>query len=628
MVFLLNAAWQVTFVALVAAAIDRLLLRTASARNRHLLWVAALTVSLALPFATPLRIQPAAVAPASPAVRTPASTPALGMSTDPAPASAPVNAASREFKIPTLSFGRTTAEIVLVLYSLLLLFRLGGLAAAWNRTRVILRQAREVELPPAVRRALDRCREAMGTGEVRVLASELPVPLTLGTLRPAVILPSQVMEQADTDVVTSAVGHELAHIARRDYLFNLVYEISSLPLWFHPALALVLRRIRETREVRCDELVTERLQDARVYAQSLVELAGAALPFGRAAATITVGIADADILEERVKNLLNRPRLKSQTLLMTAAALLFAVPCVAAARLALHVNVQPLMSAATQDPAQGQMDARRDFVEKQQDFIHQHQVGDIVSGKVVKVTNTRAVLEVAPGVNWVIRVPQVSSSPYELGSVHDLQVVRVDGNAVTLRDPSATYVEPGNVQGGVVGGVASGVVGGVQSGVVGGVPGTVRVRTSTGENMVTVSPEVGYAFTQEQNSDPRVREKLDMAKRKAAETMYLVDGEPATPEARAKLAALKKEMAARETAQLMQDARAAKITMEQAISIAQSHQMGTVFETRLAHERGVASYIVGIVSGDENNPTRTRFLINATDGTVMDTFHSTPNNNE
>src|SRR5258708_5102191 len=175
------------------------------------------------------------------------------------------------------------------------------------------------------------------------------VPATAGTIRPVLILPEQLFNERDVHLLTSALGHEAAHIARHDYLLNLVYECVSLPLWFHPAIRLVMRRLRQTRELCCDEIVTERLLEPRVYAQSLVQLAGAALPFGRPAATITVGIADADILEERIMSILkySPARLRCRSALLALAALLFVVPCIAAARFAVHVAIhQPAMAAA------------------------------------------------------------------------------------------------------------------------------------------------------------------------------------------------------------------------------------------------------------------------------------------
>lgn len=86
-----------------------------------------------------------------------------------------------------------------------------------------------------------------------------------------------------------------------------------------------------------------------------------------------------------------------------------------------------------------------------------------------------------------------------------------------------------------------------------------------------------------------------------------------------KLAAERKEMA--------QTAREAKITMEQAIQIALAQQQGTVLDSRLTRERQRATYIVTIISADENASTRTRLLISAIDGTVMDTFREKSNEN-
>lgn len=88
----------------------------------------------------------------------------------------------------------------------------------------------------------------------------------------------------------------------------------------------------QTRELVCDELVAERLLEPEVYARSLVQMAGAALPLGRRAGTIGVGINDADILEVRIMSLLRRTRSRvrgGRVWLIVGLALL-AVPCVAA----------------------------------------------------------------------------------------------------------------------------------------------------------------------------------------------------------------------------------------------------------------------------------------------------------
>jgi uncharacterized membrane protein YkoI len=172
-------------------------------------------------------------------------------------------------------------------------------------------------------------------------SASVAVPITVGIRAPLVILPERLLQEAERAVLTSAIGHELVHVLRRDYLLNLLYELIALPLAFHPATALLKRRIRETRELGCDELVTDRLLEPAVYARSLVQLAGAAITVGRPNATISVGIADADILEERVMTILNKPKLSlwRKNLLLAAAALVFIVSCVVAAPFALHVSI-------------------------------------------------------------------------------------------------------------------------------------------------------------------------------------------------------------------------------------------------------------------------------------------------
>ena len=102
------------------------------------------------------------------------------------------------------------------------------------------------------------------------------------------------------------LGHEMAHIARRDFALNLVYEFLCLPISFHPLANLVKRQIARTRELACDDMVTERLLEPEAYARSLVRVAGAlVLPAGQA---LTLGVFDADILEERIMKLTQNTR--------------------------------------------------------------------------------------------------------------------------------------------------------------------------------------------------------------------------------------------------------------------------------------------------------------------------------
>jgi beta-lactamase regulating signal transducer with metallopeptidase domain len=252
----------------------------------------------------------------------------------------------------TFLLNQTLGLSLLATYFGFLLFRIFKLAQAWATTRSIKRDAVELEPDERVAAVINRCELEFGTrsGAVKVFRSEtLPVPVTIGLAHPVIILPDSLLREGNIDLLTSAIAHEFIHVARRDYALNLVYELLFVPISFHPAAALLRRRVKQTRELCCDELVAERILNAEVYARSLVRLAGSAPPLRRLSVTTTVGIADADILEARIMSLLRKPNSHTRwkKLLLVAVALLIAVPCVAAATFAMRFDVE----TTAQDPA-------------------------------------------------------------------------------------------------------------------------------------------------------------------------------------------------------------------------------------------------------------------------------------
>ena len=351
--FLLNAAWQIALVVAFAAACDWLLRGTA-ARYRQGLWVAALGLAFVLPSLGPARqiktfltsrSQPMQVA-AAPVFVTRVYSPDLD-SVEPSATtrpSAPLSAqpARRNFPASGIHLSRRVATILSALYGLFLLFRGGQLIRAWRRTRAIVQTAYDCEFPGRVKTIIGKCQAVIGVARVRVLCStSVPVPITVGILNPLIILPDRLLHSVDEEVLTSAIGHELVHVARRDYFANLIYELIYLPLSFHPAAALLRRRIKQTRELCCDESVTKKLLRAEAYARSLVRLIGST-PLGRRLAPdTTIGFSESDILEVRIMSLLKRPRLtaRRKRLVLITASLLLVVPCIAATSFALTFNI-------------------------------------------------------------------------------------------------------------------------------------------------------------------------------------------------------------------------------------------------------------------------------------------------
>jgi TonB family protein len=121
-----------------------------------------------------------------------------------------------------------------------------------------------------------------------------------------IILPESFLNITSEETLTAVLGHELAHIRRRDYGLNLVYEFLSLFVSFHPAVTIMKRKINQTREMACDELVSGHLLKPLDYARSLVQIAGFISPASQNA--YTLGVFNADILEKRIMKLIETSR--------------------------------------------------------------------------------------------------------------------------------------------------------------------------------------------------------------------------------------------------------------------------------------------------------------------------------
>jgi beta-lactamase regulating signal transducer with metallopeptidase domain len=101
----------------------------------------------------------------------------------------------------------------------------------------------------------------------------LSSPCLDGVRRPAILLP----EDVEQDLRDTFV-HELAHLGRRDGLWNLLRQLATAALWVQPLLWVLSRRIEETAEEVCDDFVVAFGADRGRYAGYLLELAGRRLP--------------------------------------------------------------------------------------------------------------------------------------------------------------------------------------------------------------------------------------------------------------------------------------------------------------------------------------------------------------
>jgi TonB family protein len=108
---------------------------------------------------------------------------------------------------------------------------------------------------------------------VRVYASpRIPVPVAFGLLRPAIVVPSEIVAQGGIEF-ECVLLHELAHVQRRDAWLHTFERIAHALLFFNPAVILLLSSLELEREAACDDWAVAHSRDTEAYTHSLAVLA-------------------------------------------------------------------------------------------------------------------------------------------------------------------------------------------------------------------------------------------------------------------------------------------------------------------------------------------------------------------
>ena len=108
---------------------------------------------------------------------------------------------------------------------------------------------------------------------VRVLESSLiRVPVTVGYLKPVILIPMGMVSRIPPDQVEAILMHELAHIIRRDYLINLLQSLVEALFFYHPAIWWLSGRMRLERENICDDIALSQSKDPLTYIKALTTM--------------------------------------------------------------------------------------------------------------------------------------------------------------------------------------------------------------------------------------------------------------------------------------------------------------------------------------------------------------------
>jgi D-alanyl-D-alanine endopeptidase (penicillin-binding protein 7) len=266
---LLNFIWQGAVVG-AAAALLLAVLRGASARWRYAVCAAGLGLCLALPLVQCLDVAPTDV----------------------------------EFtgELPALAEQMPALVCAWALGAGLMLGRV-ALGLAWVRRA----RRRSTPAPAEWQSRLEALARRLGLRRAVALRllSELAGPITVGALKPCVLLPAALLSRLPVDLLEALLAHELAHVRRWDYLANLLQSAVEALLFFHPVVWWLSARMRAERELVADEISATALGDSRRLALALHALSELQ---PRATPAVALAAGGGDLLRRIERLLAPRPQ--------------------------------------------------------------------------------------------------------------------------------------------------------------------------------------------------------------------------------------------------------------------------------------------------------------------------------
>jgi beta-lactamase regulating signal transducer with metallopeptidase domain len=294
-VYVVNAAWEIPVAAIGAAILVRAGALTPS--GRHRVWLAAIVLAATLPALAGGGVTRDVTAWGRPAQAT---------SPDATTATVPMTASRQSPRVtvpPRLELQPGPVRLVSLAFLTMIVIGAARLAGAAAAAAAIARRPRPSTLPPPVALALRDVSAAHRRAVPQVRTSKaIGAPVAFGALRPMILIPEGFAELGEDDQ-RAAVLHEFAHVLRRDYAVNLIVELASLPVCWHPLTHLIKARLRASREVACDAMASATEASPASYASRLLSLARALGPQEVASAALMTMIGKSD-LEERLMQLL------------------------------------------------------------------------------------------------------------------------------------------------------------------------------------------------------------------------------------------------------------------------------------------------------------------------------------
>lgn len=152
------------------------------------------------------------------------------------------------------------------------LFLLVRAAWAWWRARCVVTRSVE-RLSGRLEASARRLAVQLGANSVQFrLSARVASALVFGWLKPIVVLPAAALGRLTEAEIEALLAHELAHVVRCDFLVNLLQTAAECVLFYHPLVWWVSARMREERELCCDDFAVAVCRDEILYSKALLRL--------------------------------------------------------------------------------------------------------------------------------------------------------------------------------------------------------------------------------------------------------------------------------------------------------------------------------------------------------------------
>ncbi len=179
------------------------------------------------------------------------------------------------------------------------------LCATFARQARRLQRLTASEVEPPARHSLiaSRVAQSLSLPAPRLTCSDrLRIPLAWGIRRTRILLPAHSHQWSD-ERIWSVCAHEIAHIARGDWIAHLAAEFACRIFWFNPLFWMACRRLRLESERAADDIVIGLGASATDYASHLIDIVRAAQ--ANAVVAPGVSIVGRSGFEHRIRALLN-----------------------------------------------------------------------------------------------------------------------------------------------------------------------------------------------------------------------------------------------------------------------------------------------------------------------------------